>query len=59
MEFLDRIWREPPGSIADPAGKHVLDELAVLHQKLVQEQIDKELSSHQILQDMVRQERKK
>jgi DNA repair protein RecO (recombination protein O) len=59
MEFLDRIWREPPGSLADPAGKHVLGELAVLHQKLIQEQIDKELSSHQILQDMVRQERKK
>lgn len=59
MGFLESIWREPPHSIPEPGGKHVLGELAVLHQKLIQEQIDKELSSYQILQDMVRLERKK
>ncbi len=59
LAFLERIWREPPGSLPGPGAEHVLAELAVLHQKLIQSQIDKELSSHQVLQDMVRLERKK
>jgi hypothetical protein len=36
-----------------------LAELGVLHQRLITQQLDKELSSYHILQDMVRLEKPK
>lgn len=57
LAFLDRVWREPPQSLPPSAERKVLGELDALHRKLISQQIDKELSSRQILEDMARRER--
>jgi DNA repair protein RecO (recombination protein O) len=59
LEFLQRIWREPPHALPPPVGRQVLGELEVLHHKLITQQIEKELSSYQVLQDLVRLEQKR
>ncbi len=59
LEFLQRIWQEPPQSLPPPVGRQVVGELAVLHRKLITQQIEKELSSYQVLQDLMRLERKR
>jgi DNA repair protein RecO (recombination protein O) len=59
LGFLQRIWNEPPQSLPPPLRKQVLGELEVLHQKLITQQLEKELRSHQVLQDLVRIERKR
>jgi hypothetical protein len=59
LDYLERVWREPPSSLPRPQTGLVLAELADLHQKLVQEQLDKELASHQVLLELVRLERKR
>jgi DNA repair protein RecO (recombination protein O) len=59
LAYLRRVWHEPPKSLERPEAPHVLDELGVLHQKLITQQLDKELSSYQVLQDLVRLERRK
>jgi DNA repair protein RecO (recombination protein O) len=59
LEFLQRIWNEPPQSLPPPVKTQVLGELAVLHQKLITQQLEKELRSYQVLQDLVRIERKR
>lgn len=59
LEFLQRVWQQAPQSLPQPVQKHVLGELEVLHQKLITQQIEKELRSHQVLQDLVRIERKR
>ena len=59
LEFLQRVWSEPPQSIPPPVRRQVLGELSVLHQKLIAQQIEKELGSYQVLQDLMRLERKR
>jgi DNA repair protein RecO (recombination protein O) len=59
LEYLAVVWREPPQSLPGPRGKQVLGELTVLHQKLIRQQLEKELSSQQVLRDLVRLERKR
>ena len=59
LEFLQRVWSEPPQSIPAPERRQVLGELSVLHQKLIAQQIEKELGSYQVLQDLMRLERKR
>lgn len=56
LDYLQRIWREPPQSFPAPTAGHVLGELGVLHHRLIGEQIEKELASHQVLRDLVRLE---
>jgi hypothetical protein len=58
LEYLQIVWREPPQSLPAPRGKQVMGELMVLHQKLIGQQLEKELSSQQVLRDLVRMERK-
>jgi DNA repair protein RecO len=57
LAYLQRIWREPPGSFERPRNRQVLSELEVLHQTLIRSELDKELGSHQVLQDLIRRER--
>jgi DNA repair protein RecO len=59
LAYLQRIWREPPGSIERPRKRQVLNELEVLHQTLISRELDKELGSFQVLQDLSRRERRK
>lgn len=58
LRYLQQIWHSPPAKLPAPDRRHVLGELAGLHRKLVGEQIDKELNSLQVLEDLMRQERR-
>ena len=58
LVYLQQIWREPPGSLERPRKRQVLSELEVLHQRLISRELDKELGSYQVLQDLIRRERK-
>jgi len=59
LEYLQIVWRETPQSLPGPRGRQVMGELTILHQKLIGQQIEKELSSQQVLRDLVRLERKR
>ncbi len=59
LEYLQTVWREPPQSLPAPRSMEVMGELNVLHQKLIGQQIEKELSSQQVLRDLLRLERKR
>lgn len=59
LAYLQRIWREPPGSIEQPRTRKVLNELEVLHQRLISRELDKELGSYQVLKDLIERERRK
>ncbi len=58
LEYLGEIWSLAPEDIRPPASDAALRELAVLNYKLIQEQLEKELPSHQILEDMMREEKR-
>jgi DNA repair protein RecO (recombination protein O) len=59
LAYLQRIWHEHPGSLVPPRKRQVLNELEVLHQALINRELDKELGSYQVLQDLIRRERRK
>jgi DNA repair protein RecO (recombination protein O) len=59
LAYLQRIWREPPGSLEGPRDRQALSELEVLHQRLIGRELDKELGSYQVLQDVIRRERQR
>ena len=54
FRYLNEIWQRPPGELAAPTEKKVLTELAMLHRKLVAQQLDKDLASLQVLDDLIR-----
>ncbi|MFQ5789503.1 MAG: DNA repair protein RecO [Acidobacteriota bacterium] len=57
LGYLGRVWQESPRSLPPPGAPHVLSELAVLHQMLIGQQLERELSSYRVLGDMMRMER--
>jgi DNA repair protein RecO (recombination protein O) len=59
LAYLQRIWREPPGSLKRPRKRQVLNELEILHQTLISRELDKELGSYQVLRDLIKRERRK
>ncbi len=56
--FLEEVWRLPPDKI-DPAGPGVLSELREFHYRLMQEHLEKDLKSHHVLEEMLRETRGK
>ena len=56
LEYLGQIWLLSPEDIRPPSSKSVLQELSALNCKLIQEQLEKKLPSHQILEDLMREE---
>ena len=56
LRFLEKIWKLPPEEVSPPAAAHVLRELGALHYRMVQVNLEKELRSHQILEEMLRRE---
>lgn len=55
IAFIERVWRERPEKTKPPSSK-VLRELGVLHYRIVQQQLEKDLKSHQVLEDLLRAE---
>jgi DNA repair protein RecO (recombination protein O) len=56
LQFLEEVWARPPEEVAPPR-PGVLRELGGFHYRLVQEHVEKELKSHQVLEDMLREGR--
>jgi DNA repair protein RecO (recombination protein O) len=54
FQFLEEVWRRPPEEVAAPRPS-VLKELGSFHYRLVQEHVEKELKSHQVLEEMLRE----
>ena len=55
VRYLETIWKEPPETLEPPQQASVLRELGVFHYRMIQEQLEKDLKSHQVLEDMLRQ----
>ena len=54
LAFLDDVWRLPPDKI-DAARPKVLSELNEFHYRLMQEHLEKDLKSHHVLDEMLRE----
>jgi DNA repair protein RecO (recombination protein O) len=52
--FLDDVWRLPPDRI-EAAGPRVLSELREFHYRIMQEHLEKDLKSHEVLEEMLRE----
>lgn len=57
VRYLEAIWKHPPEKLDPPASPVVLRELGVFHYRLIREQLEKDLKSHQVLEDLLSQER--
>jgi hypothetical protein len=57
LRYVDAIWSLPPEEIAPPETPGVADELARFHYGLIQEQLEKDLKSHRVLEDLLRESR--
>ena len=55
LGFIEDVWREPPDKVRPPISK-VVRELTTLHYRIIQQQLEKGLKSHQVLQDLLREE---
>jgi DNA repair protein RecO (recombination protein O) len=56
--FLDDVWRLPPEKV-EAARPKVLSELREFHYRLMQEHLEKDLKSHHVLEEMLREARGK
>lgn len=56
--FLDDVWRMPPEKV-EAARPKVLAELGEFHYRLMQEHLEKDLKSHHVLEEMLRETRGK
>ncbi len=54
VRYVDAIWKQRPEELAPPSSPNVLRELGVFHYRLIQEQLEKDLKSHQVLEDLMR-----
>jgi DNA repair protein RecO len=54
VSFVDDAWRLPPEEL-EPPGAKVLSELRELHYRLMQEHLEKDLRSLQVLDEMLRE----
>lgn len=58
LQFLEEVWSRSPDEVTAPR-PGVLKELGTFHYRLVQEHLEKELKSHQVLEDMLREGRRR
>lgn len=55
VRYLETIWTEPPDSLAPPDPRSVLRELGAFHYRLIQDQLEKDLKSHRVFEEMLRE----
>lgn len=53
VRYVESIWTKRPEELAPPDAPTVLRELGAFHYRLIQEQLEKDLKSHQVLEDML------
>ena len=54
LGYLKQIWQRSPDELPEPESARVLAELASLNRKLVAQQLDRELGSLRVLDDLIR-----
>ena len=55
LRYVDAIWSQPPEEIEPPEAPSVLRELGRFHYGLIQEQLEKDLKSYRVLEDLLRE----
>lgn len=50
--YLQEIWQRGPGELGSPGSPAVLEELALLHKKIIQHELDRELRSQSVLDEL-------
>ena len=58
LSYLEAIWAKPPAEMRAPARDGVLRELGFFHHHLIQEQLEKDLKSYRVLENMLKEERR-
>lgn len=53
VRYTASMWKSSPGEVTPPDSPQVLRELGAFHYRLIQEQLEKDLKSHQVLEDML------
>lgn len=56
LEYLEQIWKAPPSQLPRAENVVGLRELASFHYRLIQHQIERDLRSHQVLNDLLQAE---
>jgi len=59
LTYLQQIWAKPPAQLAAPEIPKVLRELGAFQYRLIQEQLEKDLKSHRVLEDLMREDRRR
>ncbi len=57
LQYLEVMWRTPPGVLPAPETEDVLRDLGMFHYRLIQEHLEKELKSHRVFEDLLRYEK--
>ena len=57
LQYLEVMWKTAPDVLAPPETEEVLRELGSFHYRLMQEQLEKDLKSHQVFEDLLRYEK--
>lgn len=57
LQYLELMWKTAPDALAPPETEDVLRELGSFHYRLMQEQLEKDLKSHQVFEDLLRYEK--
>ena len=61
LRYLEQIWHRPPGELPAPPAEEaeqVLDEIAKLNRRVIGQQLDREPKAMQVLEDMLRLEKR-
>jgi len=53
VRYIEEMWTTPPEKLDPPEMPDVLRELGTFHYRMIQEQLEKDLKSHQVLEDML------
>jgi len=54
LAYLNQVWQRGPGELPTPVSPFVLPELALLHRKMIQHELDRELRSQSVLDELSR-----
>lgn len=57
VTYLEWMWTRSPNLLVPPEPISVLRELGVFHYRLIQEQLEKDLKSHQVFDDLICQKK--
>ena len=54
LRYLKQVWQNPPGAVEKPESSVVFKELSTLHRHMIVRELEKELRSQSVLDDLLR-----